>query len=421
LDIEAKIKQLEESSDTEPQLEEIEKLKLEYQEIQSAINSQLGEAVGILGETIDLCKKIKNVSCFHSDNQNNTSSCPICDRNKENLLLAKSKGITEWLDTIVPLSRFTCLFFYRGTWCGNCPLYLSSVNDCMREIRQLGGEVYAVCSQEWQYIDQMKSATQVDYDLLSDNKCLLAKKYSLKITQKSGFAFKVMQKIIRGALKSTDSYDRFHDDGISQPAVLVLDNKGNVIYRWVTPALFKTGFGMFDRVEPVDVLQVVRFYFSQPNLAQSIISYCTQNTAQVFEIVLSDETLKKLFIEHLTSEFNNESMEFVEQVEQFEQLLEKHKKEKQLKKTESTIFNTFIPARAPKELNIPGNMRRAIVSELEHKTILPSSFEDHVYSSARTYVKSMLMTDSFMRFIKKEKFANAAVKVIPDLMSNKIL
>ena len=414
--IETKTQLLQNTTDTESveTLErELEELKSKHTQLQQEINHELTHAVGILGDTISLCKSLQNNSCGHAES--NDTGCTRCKEKRELMDIAK-KDPLRWLEQVVPNSRFTVLFFYRGTWCGNCPLYLRQINDNITEIRKLGGEAYAISSQEQQFIDQMKQTTEVDYDLISDSKCLLGKKFGVKITKKNGFAFRVMQRIIKGALKSTDSYDHYHDDGITQPAVVVLDNNGGIIYKWVTPALFKTGFGMFDRIDPEEVMEVVRFYFSQPTLVGSVIEYCNQNAAKVFDATLTNPELRALFELHLKKEYSIESLEFVDQAQEFQQLLEKQKsslltKKSTVAKKESNIYCMFIPERAPKELNIPGEIRKNVQDSIENHKKKVESFEQHAFALVLQHIKTMLISDSFMRFVRKEQFASVASKL----------
>jgi len=406
-----------ESEEVDMLRNKIVELQLKHDKIQHVINNDMGSAVPILFETLDACKLIKNVDCGHPEYSSTVDGeCTRCKQKDEKLKLARKKMMAKWVQTITPLSKFTVLFFYRGTWCGNCPLYLRQVNDCMKDIRSMGGEVYAICSQEQQFVDQMKETAELDFDLISDTKCELGKKYNLKISKKGGYAFKVMQRIIRSALKTSDFYDSSHDDGITQPAVVVLDNQSNIIYKWVTPASLKSGYGMFDRIEPVEVMDVLKFHFSHTDLVTSVTTYCSENSAQVFSMTMGDPTLRALFAQHLRNEFSSESIEFLDEVEDFIKSLNKNKNlVKKMKDREYSIYSTYIPEQAPKELNLPHELRTTVSKELSTEL----SPEDHVFNDVSEFVRRLLQCDSFSRFVKKRMFVDAAVTLIPQIMSLK--
>jgi hypothetical protein len=401
-------KQIQELKSAGASVDQIEELQKQRAELQKKIDEELNDGGLYRSFILKEYESMKNSDCGHSDRTQGTEECVKCKQCKE--LLAENINAPEkWIQDVIPMSRFTVLIFYRGTWCGNCAVYLQEVNHIIRTVRALGGEAYGVCSQEQKYINTMKNDTQIDYELLSDTKNVLAKMYDIKTSKKGGRAFRVMSRIILSAMGNTGMYEPYHEDGIVQPGIVVISNKGDVIYRWTTPARIKTGFGMFERADPKDVLEILQFYYSQPTLATSVLGYVQQNEEIVFEMTLTNMTLHDMFMKHLKKEFAPESLEFIDNVDEFAQMLEKNKKKKAETK-EVEIYKSYFPEDAQKALNIPAMVRRRVTEVIIDKQI---ALSEHVYHDAYLYVRNMLQHDNFKRFVQREEFINSMIELIP--------
>lgn len=224
-----------------------------------------------------------------------------------------------------------------------------------------------------------------------------------------------MYYIIKGAQKATDHYAKNHNDGISQPAVVVLSKKGEVVYNWCTPASFKSGFGMFERINPKEVIEVVRFYFKENDLVDSIVSYVNGNLTMIFSSVMEDKEFRALFGKHLEDECNADSFNFMHDAERLKEV----KKVKEAKNLESKILKNYIEEGSPNELNLPHKVRVETV-ELLREFIKKSDIkelEKHPLKKAYSHIRYLLKSDSFSRFIRKEIFVVNAAKLIPQLSS----
>ncbi|KAL0480410.1 peroxiredoxin [Acrasis kona] len=239
-------------------VDEAKNLRLEHISLQRTIDEQIKNGLMKRNVIIDEYKRRKNNTCGHIGKTPNVE-CAKCSETKLSAELFSSKEPKKWISSITPKNEFTILIFYRGTWCGNCAIYLREVDHCLVQLRQLGAEVYAICSQSQVYVDEMKEDTKVGFELISDPKNALGKKFDIKITNKNGNSFKVMSRIIKSALGGTDNYDPHHEDGIVQPAVVILKDE-EVMYKWVTPASINVGYGMFERMTPSSIVDIIRFH-----------------------------------------------------------------------------------------------------------------------------------------------------------------
>ena len=130
--------------------------------------------------------------CFHTGNG---ELCTACDRNKA--LIRSSSVPDEWLQSAVTNSKFTVVIFYRGTWCIGCQSYLKSITSLVEAVRNAGGEIYAVCSQQQHEVDQTAVAWNLNYDLVSDPQNTLAKKYEVGIMNATGEKMEHYKALVR--------------------------------------------------------------------------------------------------------------------------------------------------------------------------------------------------------------------------------
>jgi peroxiredoxin len=387
----------------------IDNLRSTRNTLQKNIDDELKDGGLYRSLVMEEYKARKNENCGHLEQCDD--KCDRCMQSKL-LIMDYSRNIERWLDIILPRSRFTMLIFYRGTWCGNCAVYLQEVNQIIRDLRALGGEAYGICSQEARYTERMKSDTNLDFELLSDPELILAKKFDIKISKKHGRAFNVMSRIIQSALGNTDTYEPYHNNGISQPAIVLLDSQGSIMYRWVSPVQIKTGFGMFNRANPYDVVKLVRFYYGQKTLFDSVLQYTQENSHKIFDMVLADANLRSMFMKYLQKEYSSESLEFLEYTELFAGKI--YKRNKKVTELEQCIYDVYIIEKSDKALNIPNSLRKQVTAFLTRKDAqMVTKFEEHIYHNVYLFVRNMLRTDSFTRFIRQEEFFNAMLQAIP--------
>ncbi|KAL0489866.1 alkyl hydroperoxide reductase subunit C [Acrasis kona] len=237
--------------------DEVVDLRRRHVALQKEIDAKISQGLINRSLILDEYKRRKSNDCGHPDRPM-TEPCGKCIETKNNAKAFKGRSIEKWLSDIIPQNELTALIFYRGTWCGNCAIYLREIDQIVPKIRLLGGEVYGICSQSKKYVDEMRKDTKVKFELISNKKNTLAKKFDIHITHKNEKAFKTMSRIIKSALGTSESYDPYHEDGVIQPAVVIINRQGEVVYVRTSPVTIDVGYGMFDRVPATDVLEAIR-------------------------------------------------------------------------------------------------------------------------------------------------------------------
>jgi peroxiredoxin len=286
-------------------------------------------------------------------------------------------------------------------------VYLKDVNHIVGNIRQMGGEIYAISSQKGaDKLDNLKNDLNVHFDLLSDTKCILAKKFGVTTIS----LFDSVAKVLRKGLNfSKVKYEEEHDNELSLPAAIILNNTGRVIYKWTHSGSYRSGFGLSMRVAPLDILKVASFYFSNPTIVDSISSYVKENQEQVFETVFTNEKLCQLLVNHLKREFNVEAYEFLKDVQGFDGLVKTDRNSNKLKYECNRIYETFVSEKAPKEVNITASIRSDVRSKLNKY--------DETYGVAFKHVKNDMKQDTFGRFVCTKEFFDVAAEVIPQILA----
>lgn len=191
------------------------------------------------------------------------------------------------------------------------------------------------------------------------------------------------------------------EEEIAMPGVLVLKQDGSILYKWTAQAKQNNFMGGYNRVNPADVLKIVNFYFANANIVDSVKDHVKHNMYDTFMAVLADPEGRIMFRDHLRKEFNEEALEFLNDVEQY----------KNKPKTADSIYISYIPGGSPKELNLPGSVRKK-VDEQYHKGD-KDAFED-----AYNHVKVSLGEDSFSRFVNTEDFIRLATRIVPTCFSS---
>jgi peroxiredoxin len=375
---------------------EVEELRAKHQQLEQHIDQHLTDG-GVLRELLlQEYKSKQNANCGHKGRGVSCHKCQQC----KYLCMDYAKQPERWLESITSKSRFTVLLFYRGSWCGNCSIYMKEANQIIRQIRELGGEAYAISSQNEKFVTEMKVDCDIDFEFFSDTECILAKKYDMKIVKKGSKVFNVFSRLAKRA-HIEHMVLPFHDDGISQPGVVVIDDEGRVIYKCITPVTERSAYGMFDRADPKDVLEILKFYYSKPEIASSVQQYVIDNKSRAFEMVLADENLRMMFMKHLKKEFASESLEFLIDVEKF----------RSDTSLEAYIIGTYI-GDGDKGLNIPSTLRKE-VEEFMAAEERVDSFEDHILFAVYHFVLDMLQRDNFMRFIQRQEYIEYMLATAP--------
>ncbi|SHJ28236.1 peroxiredoxin-like family protein [Aquimarina spongiae] len=74
------------------------------------------------------------------------------------------------------------LTFYRGSWCPYCNLQLSHYQNSLNEIHDLGAQLVAISPQTPDESLNIKEKNQLNFEVLSDNGNIVARKYTTVFT-----------------------------------------------------------------------------------------------------------------------------------------------------------------------------------------------------------------------------------------------
>ncbi|KAL0489376.1 regulator of G-protein signaling [Acrasis kona] len=329
---------------------------------------------------------------------NGLDSCEKCMKSRE---FIDNNTPLGWLSKVLPQNRFTILIFYRGKWCSGCQTYLQQTDPIVSEIRNSGGDIYAICAQSQKEVEITQKDWKLHYQLVADPKNVIAKKYNMGVMNQKGKKFSKFFEVLSEYLNKTPEIPKM-EDGIAMPALLVFKQDGSILYSWKSKPLENNLFGGLNRINPADVLKIVQFYFSNESVVDSVKQYVRKNSYDTFLQILNDKEGLKLFNNHLKKEFNSESLEFILDVDQ----LRSHQD------GADDIFASYIPGGANKELNLPGTIRKLVTSEFNAGSKIGA------FNPAYEHVKFSLSEDSFNRFVNTEDFIRIAGRIIPQCFTS---
>ncbi|WP_189799559.1 redoxin domain-containing protein [Tateyamaria sp. syn59] len=140
-------------------------------------------------------------------------------------------NISEWFEADIASRPYTALIFYRGKWCPFCEGQIRELNGrFLKDLRALGGELYAVTSQSQEGVDQAAQDWALDYKIVSDVQNTLAQRFDIAVSPKE----------MPGE----------YPNGMVQPGVVILDRTGAVLVQWAIDPQEINGFGALGRPTP---------------------------------------------------------------------------------------------------------------------------------------------------------------------------
>ncbi|KAL0480469.1 hypothetical protein AKO1_011021 [Acrasis kona] len=391
-----------------------------------------------------------------------TDECSLCKKINKTL---NKDAAPKILKKILEQHVYVVLIFTHGPDCQGCNAFLDNVSSHSREYRQMRGDVFAVSTVDRKDVLMNKRNWHDYIGAIQDNKGFLSKKFNINapktkvhssLTAKKSFFQKL--KIVKhsstssasftigediGAVTPRDSLSVDHDN--TQPSILVIKNDEEVMFSWSgTSATATSPIDARDpydstrvRVTSADLVNIIRFYFQSTTIPLSIKTYIKNNSESVFEQMLGMEESRKILVDYLKKEFCAESLEFCEEVEQMEGNVEDMPKQRLLGII-IMIYHTYISDNAPKEVNLPGEIKKTIVERFRRVSSLDnlSSSEetsdvpqdeianiakgDHIFSPAYVHVKWSMRENSFMRLINSKEFMTACSKVIPKCFVSRV-
>jgi peroxiredoxin len=119
---------------------------------------------------------------------------------------------------------------YRGHWCPFCQAYLKSHQSLLPAITAAGGKVIAITAEPEQHLESTRSLTGYSGEIIVDPENQIAAELKR-----------------RGKLDVAISSKAGYEHGMAQPAILVMQSDGTVLYDWaIVPSVMNLG-GAKDR------------------------------------------------------------------------------------------------------------------------------------------------------------------------------
>ena len=125
--------------------------------------------------------------------------------------LRDTKGFSRSMSDIMGKNGLL-LIFYRGSFCPYCVGQLASMSRYTAQLRKLGVNTIAVSVDSVAENDALSRQLRFSFPILSDSKLTAIKSYGVA-EEKVGASY---------------------PEGISKPAVFLLDRKGNILYRYIS-------------------------------------------------------------------------------------------------------------------------------------------------------------------------------------------
>jgi peroxiredoxin len=111
--------------------------------------------------------------------------------------------------------KFTFVVFYRGSWCPFCMSYLKTLESLRSSILSSGGAVIVITAQDHSFIDATRERSGYQGEIIVDQELRIATELREK-----------------GLLNVAVSNKGGYPNGMTQPAVLVMTEEGEMLYRW---------------------------------------------------------------------------------------------------------------------------------------------------------------------------------------------
>jgi peroxiredoxin len=111
--------------------------------------------------------------------------------------------------------KFTFVVFYRGSWCPFCMSYLKTLESLRTSIEASSGAVIIITAQDPSFVAVTRERSGYQGEIIVDRELKIA----TELRERG---------LLNVAVSTKDGYP----NGMTQPAVLVITEKGEVLYRW---------------------------------------------------------------------------------------------------------------------------------------------------------------------------------------------
>lgn len=122
-------------------------------------------------------------------------------------------------------SKPTVLVFYRGGWCPYCNLQLSELVSIEKDIIDLGYQIVAISPDDYQNLKSTETKDKINYQLFSDPEG--------QFIQDIGIGFQTPT-LVKGYI-ATKGQKGKTSDVIPVPTVLVVNQKGEILFEYINP------------------------------------------------------------------------------------------------------------------------------------------------------------------------------------------
>ena len=123
------------------------------------------------------------------------------------------------------------IIFYRGFWCPVCNKHLSSLQDSLKLIEEMGAKVIAVSPEKPEYLDKMAEKTGAKFTLLYDEGYKIADAYDVTF-KPTGMQLFTYNTVLGGNLKKTHSDE---SQRLPIPATYIVNQDGFIIWKQFDP------------------------------------------------------------------------------------------------------------------------------------------------------------------------------------------
>jgi thiol-disulfide isomerase/thioredoxin len=312
------------------------------------------------------------------------------------ILNQKVLNLNELITTTYS-TKFTVLVFFRGNWCPLCEKYLQEYNEIVQDIKyNYGGAVVGVSAQSEAHCQSCIDQWGLLFPICSDPKNILAKQYQMTITKNPSNEFKSMKKTFTDKfpndprseqLEGTDVYPH----GISQPGVVIVRRKGDVVYKWKSSVTEKTVYGAYDRIDPEYIRDIVKFNFSQSATFNHSVK--VGMLPCLFQICMSQESVKSVLYEHLKREGDSNGLQFLDSLDTVKMFQEE---EEDISEYLQSLYRDFICHGAPQQICFPDSVYFPLYEKLGQEQSCNSL---SIFDTAEFITRHTLRTEGFARFL----------------------
>lgn len=118
--------------------------------------------------------------------------------------------------------------FYRGNWCPYCTRYLSSLNDSISQIMELGASFIAISPENYDEIEKTSKGLSKDIKILNDSGAEVMKAFDVDFFVTENYEQRVEKKL----KKEAEVFYNQEDLIFPVPATFIINKEGILIYRF---------------------------------------------------------------------------------------------------------------------------------------------------------------------------------------------